>query len=50
MKKVLTLVMMIAVCIMLSGCGLFTSKSEVTHCEVESTAHPVCEIEMNSNN
>ena len=46
MKK-LVLMVGIVLCSMLTGCGLFTEKCEVTHSEVTDVElYPICEIEL----
>lgn len=46
MKKIVLMVG-IALCVMLTGCGLITEKSETTHSEVtETKIYPICEIEL----
>ena len=47
-KKVLALGLVTALCVMLTGCGLFTKKSETTKCEVTSELYPICEINFGS--
>ena len=50
MKKIV-LMIWIALCVMLTGCGLITEKSEVTHSEVTDVElYPICEIELESDN
>ena len=50
MKKIVLMVG-IVLCTMLSGCGLFTEKCEVTHSEVTDVElYPICEIELESDN
>ena len=46
MKKIVLMVG-IVLCAMLSGCGLFTEKCEVTHTEARYIeGHPIFEIEL----
>ena len=46
MKKIV-LMIGIALCVMLTGCGLITEKSETTHSEVTDVElYPICEIEL----
>ena len=47
MKKIVLMVG-IVLCVMLTGCGLITEKSETTKCEVTSELQPVCEINFGS--
>ena len=47
-KKVLVLGLVTALCVMLTGCGLFTEKSKTTKCEVTSELYPICEINFGS--
>ena len=48
-KKLSTLV--IVLCVMLTGCGLITEKSETTHSEVtETKSYPICEFNLESDN
>ena len=50
MKKI---VLMVGIVLgtMLTGCGLFTEKREVTHSEVTDVElYPICEIELESDN
>ena len=48
MKKVVLMVG-IVLCTMLTGCGLFTEKCEVTHTEVRYIeGHPIFEIESDN--
>ena len=47
-KKVLVLGLVTALCVMLTGCGLFTEKSETTKCEITSELQPICEINFES--
>ena len=50
MKKIV-LMIGIALCVMLTGCGLITEKSETTHSEVtETKSYPICEFELESDN
>ena len=50
MKKIVLMVG-IALCVMLTGCGLITEKSETTHSEVTDVElYPICEIELESDN
>lgn len=50
MKKIV-LMIGIALCVMLTGCGLITEKSETTHSEVTDVElYPICEIELESDN
>ena len=50
MKKIV-LIIGIALCVMLTGCGLITEKSETTHSEVTDVElYPICEIELESDN
>ena len=50
MKKIVLLIE-IALCVMLTGCGLITEKSETTHSEVTDVElYPICEIELESDN
>lgn len=46
MKKIIALVLVGVMCCTFMGCGLFTNKSEVTKCEVQSHLEPVCEITL----
>ena len=50
MKKIV-LMIEIALCVMLTGCGVITEKSETTHSEVTDVElYPICEIELESDN
>ena len=50
MKKIVLMVG-IVLCTMLTGCGLFTEKREVTHSEVTDVElYPICEIKLESDN
>ena len=50
MKKIV-LMIGIVLCVMLTGCGLTTEKSETTHSEVTDVElYPICEIELESDN
>ena len=50
MKKIVLMVG-IVLCTMLTGCGLFTEKCEVTHSEVtETKIYPICEFKLESDN
>ena len=50
MKKIV-LMIGIALCVMLTGCGLITEKSETTHSEVtETKSYPICEFNLESDN
>ena len=50
MKK-MVLMVVIVLCVMLTGCGLITEKSETTHSEVTDVELcPICEIELESDN
>ena len=50
MKKIV-LMIGIALCVMLTGCGLITEKSDTTHSEVTDVElYPICEIELESDN
>ena len=50
MKKIV-LMIGIALCVMLTGCGLITEKSETTHSDVTDVElYPICEIELESDN
>ena len=50
MKKIVLMVG-IVLCSMLTGCGLFTEKCEITHTEASYIeGHPICEIELESDN
>ena len=50
MKKIV-LMIGIALCVMLTGCGLITEKSETTHSEVtETKTYPICEFKLESDN
>lgn len=42
------LVLLAILCVMMTGCGVFTEKSETTKCEVTSELQPVCEINFGS--
>ena len=50
MKKIV-LMIGIVLCVMLTGCGLITEKSETTHSEVtETKSYPICELKLESDN
>ena len=50
MKKIV-LMIGIALCVMLTGCGLITEKSETTHSEVTDVElYPICEFKLESDN
>ena len=50
MKKIVLMVG-IVLCVMLTGCGLITEKSETTHSEVtETNSYPICEFKLESDN
>ena len=50
MKKIVLMVG-IVLCVMLTGCGLITEKSETTHSEViETKSYPICEFNLESDN
>ena len=50
MKKIVLMVG-IVLCVMLTGCGLITEKSETTHYEVtETKSYPICEFNLESDN
>ena len=50
MKKIVLMVG-IVLCVMLTGCGLITEKSETTHSEVtETKGYPICEFNLESDN
>ena len=41
----------ITLCVMSTGCGLITEKSETTHSEVtETKSYPICEFNLESDN
>ena len=42
------LVLLVVLCVILTGCGVFTEKSETTKCEVTSELQPICEINFGS--
>lgn len=45
-KKLFTLLLVVMVCGALTGCGLFTEKSETASESNVSKLRPVCEIEL----
>ena len=50
MKKIV-LMIGIVLCVMLTGCGLITEKSETTRSEVtETKSYPICEFNLESDN
>ena len=50
MKKIVLMVG-IVLCVMLTGYGLITEKSETTHSEVtETKSYPICEFNLESDN
>ena len=50
MKKIVLMVG-IVLCVMLTGCGLITEKSDTTHCELtETKSYPTCEFKLESDN
>ena len=50
MKKIV-LMIGIVLCVMLTGCGLITEKSETTHSEVTDVElYPICEFNLESDN
>ena len=50
MKKIVLMVV-IVLCVMLTGCGLITEKSETTNCEItETKSYPICEFKLESDN